>query len=105
MANAYIIMPPRGSVLPDFGILLKLMKNNKFSAIAPLYENQEVINDSGEKDRIFNTHFASKSNLIGNNDDPPSLLKKDYPELFILNTSPLEVAKLIRSCKVFTAHS
>ena len=75
------------------------MKNNKFSAIAPLYENQEVINDSGEKGRIFNTHFASKSNLIGNNDDPPILQKKDYPELFILNTSPLEVAKLIRSLK------
>ena len=64
------------SAKKKFGILLKLMKNNKFSAIAPLYENPEIINDSVEKDRIFNSHFASNSNLIGKNDDPPILQKK-----------------------------
>ena len=37
--------------------------------------------------------------MIGKDDDPPILQKKDYPELFLLNTSPLEVGKLIRSLK------
>ena len=32
-------------------------------------------------------------------DDPPTLVKKDYPELNLFNTSPLEVGKLIRTLK------
>ena len=62
-------------------------------------------NDPGEKSKIFNTHFASKSNLIGKNDDVPHLDKKDFPELFLLNTSPLEVGKLIRNLKIINSQN
>ena len=75
------------SAKKKFGILLKLMKNNKFSGMSPLSENDNIINNPGEKSKIFNTHFASKSNLIGKNFDIPFLEKKDFPELFQLNTS------------------
>ena len=87
------------SAKKKFKILQKLMKNNKFSSISPLNENDKIINDSGEKAKIFNNHFASKSNLNGKEDDPPFLQKKDFPELSLLNTSPLEVGKLIRTMK------
>ena len=87
------------SAKKKFSILQKLMKNNKFSSISPLNENDKIINDSGEKAKIFNNHFASKSNLNGKEDDPPFLQKKDFPELSLLNTSPLEVGKLIRTMK------
>ena len=75
------------------------MKNNKFSSISPLKENDEIVNDSGQKACIFNNHFASKSNLVGKGDDPPFLQKKDFPELSMVNTSPLEVRKFIRTLK------
>ena len=61
------------SAKKKFSILQGLMKNKKFSAICPLNENDRIINDSGEKAKIFNSHFASKSNLNGRGDDPPFL--------------------------------
>ena len=82
-----------------FCILLKLMKNNKYSGISPLNEGNETIDDSGQKSKIFNEFFASKSNLNGKNDDPPILQKKDFPDLAILDTSQFEVVKLIRNLK------
>ena len=75
------------------------MSNNKYSGISPLNEKNDVIHDSGQKSRIFNDYFASKSNLQGKMDDPPIRVKKDYPELTLFNTSPLEVGKLIRNLK------
>ena len=75
------------------------MKNNKFSGISPIYDGNDICHDSEQKSRIFNKYFASKTNLNGKSDDAPILTKKDYPELDILNTSPLEVGKLIRNLK------
>ena len=43
-----------------FSILLKLMKNNKFSNIPPLVENNITVQDPLEQSNIFNKHFAEK---------------------------------------------
>ena len=68
-----------------FDILLKLMKNNKFSPTPPLIENKEIINTPQQKCEIFNAFFASKSNRPGSNDDPPYLyLYIIYQNLIIL---------------------
>ena len=49
------------SAKKKFSILLRLMKNNKFSGISPLNENDIIINDPKNKSEIFNNFFASKS--------------------------------------------
>ena len=83
-----------------FNILLKLMKSNKFSSIPPLVENNNTIHDPLEKSNIFNTHFASKSTVRNSNDPVPNLTKKEgITNLNVLNTSPIEVAKIIRNIK------
>ena len=83
-----------------FSILLNLMKNNKFSGMSPLNENGVVYNDPTEKGQILNNFFASKSRVNGSEENPPSLEKLDnITSLSVLNTSPLEVAKLIRHLK------
>ena len=88
------------SAKKKFSILLKLMKNNKFSGISPLDENGEIVNDPKQKSEIFNNHFASKSNLTGRNDDPPNLEKKPHvSDLAYLNTSPNKVDELIKNLK------
>ena len=88
------------SAKKKFSILLKLMKNNKFSGISPLNENNDVIHDPKSKSEIFNDYFASKSQLNGQNEAPPHLEKKpDIPNLSRLNTSPIEVCKLLRCLK------
>ena len=88
------------SAKKKFSILLKLMKNNKFSGISPLNENGTTINDPKNKSEIFNEFFASKSTVHGLNDDPPNLEKiESVNDLASMNTSPLEVCKLIRNLK------
>ena len=88
------------SAKKKFSILLKLMKNNKFSSMPSLIENNETINDPGTKSEIFNAFFASKSNLQGADDPPPNLQKLDgISNLQSNNTSPLEVGKMIRGLK------
>ena len=83
-----------------FSILLNLMKNKKFSSIAPLNESGSMIHDSKEKSQIFNNFFASKSTVDGFQDNPPNLVRNDdVPLLSVLNTSPLDVSKLIRKLK------
>ena len=89
---------PSISAKKKFSILLRLMKSNKFSGIFPLNENNEIINDSKAKSDIFNDFFASKSKLNGHDDFPPNLERIDnVPNLSSINTSPIEVSKLIRS--------
>ena len=76
------------------------MKNNKFSSISPLNENGEIINDPKEKGQIFNNFFNSKSKVCGFEDEPPHLDKiENVPFLSVVNTSPLEVGKLLRTLK------
>ena len=83
-----------------FAILLKLMKNNKFSSIPPLIENDLTVQDPIQKSNIFNEFFASKSSVKNSEDPIPILEKKQgVPPLNVLNTSPIEVAKFARHIK------
>ena len=77
------------------------MNNKKFSNTPPLVENENVINDSGQKSNILNAFFTSKS-TVPNYDDPvPNLEKLDgVPVLSFLNTSPIEIAKMIMTMKL-----
>ena len=56
------------SAKKKFSILLRLMKNNKFSGISPLNENNGIIHDPQMKSEIFNDFFASKSRVNGSDD-------------------------------------
>ena len=83
-----------------FSILFKLMKNNKFSNVSPLIENNTTILDPLEKSNILNKFFASKSTVQNPNDPVPPLQRKEgISSLNIVNTSPIEVAKIIRNTK------
>ena len=76
------------------------MKNNKFSNIPPLVENNVTVQDPLEQSNIFNKFFASKSTVQDPNDPVPDLIRKEgVQSLNTLNTSPLEVAKIIRKIK------
>ena len=76
------------------------MKNNKFCNTPPLVENDSVINDPQEKSNIFNNFFASKSTVQNHNDPAPHLERFEHiPPLNSLNTSPFELAKIIRNLK------
>ena len=77
------------------------MKNQKTSYIPPLYHNDEIINDAEKKSNIFNELFTSKATVPGNNDQVPHLEPKDsiFSCLEQINTSPIEVAKLLREIK------
>ena len=91
---------PSLSPKKKFGILLKLMKNNKFTNVPPLVENNSTIQNPLEKSNIFNQFFASKSTVKDPNDPVPNLTRKEgIPALNILNTSPIEVGKIIRNIK------
>ena len=61
------------SAKKKFSNLTKLMKNEKFSFIPPIIENNEVINDAQTKSNLFNDLFASKVTVPGNNDPVPHL--------------------------------
>ena len=59
-----------------------------------------MINDPKEKDHMFNNFFASKSKVSGFEEDPPHLNKiENVPVLSALNTSPVEVGKLLRTLR------
>ena len=95
-----VLSNPSISAKKKFGILLKLMKNSKFSTTPPLIEQDDTINDSKVKSNIFNQFFASKSTVPNFNDPPPNLVQKDgIAKLGLLNTCPLELGKIIRNIK------
>ena len=79
------------SAKKTFTILTKLMKNTKTSSIPPLLDNNNVINDP----------FPDKATAIGNDDPVPILQKNEniLSPLNMINTSPIEVAKIIREIK------
>ena len=52
------------------------MKNNKFTNISSLIENNSTINDPLEQSNIFNNFFASKSSVENSEDPVPFLQKK-----------------------------
>ena len=83
-----------------FNILKKLIKNNKFYGSFPLNKNSDTIHDSKSKSEIFNNYFASKSKVDGFDDAPPNLERlESIPNFNLINTSPIEVSKLIRGLK------
>ena len=59
-----------------------------------------TINDSVEKSNLFNKFFASKATVKNYNDAPPHLDPlEDISYLRSVNTSPIEIAKLVRNIK------
>ena len=95
-----LLSNPSISAKKKFGILLKLMKNDKFCNTPPLVENDVTINDPLQKANIFNAFFASKSS-VPNPDDPVPQLDRieGIPLLTSVNTSPFEISKLIKNIK------
>ena len=76
------------------------MKNNKFSTIPPLVENESTIQDPLEQSNIFNKYFSSKSTVQNPDDPAPNLTRKEgVSSMNVLNTSPLEVGKIVRNIK------
>ena len=91
---------PNLSPKRKFSILLKLMKTNKVSSTPPLIENDQVINDPETKSNLFNSFFASKSMVHGNNDASPILEKLlNTNSLNSFNTSPYELSKILEDLK------
>ena len=83
-----------------FSLLIKLMNSQKYSTIPPLIENENIINNPGEKSNLFNNHFASKSTVPNVDDRIPDLPRKTgIPCIDKVNTSPIEVAKILRCLK------
>ena len=67
---------PSLSAKKKFGILLKLMKKNKFCNTPPLIENNITIEDPSDQSNIFNTFFASKATALNPEDPVPILPRK-----------------------------
>ena len=89
------------SAKKKFSILTKLMKNQKTSNIPPLLHNGEIINDPKTQSELFNNHFVSKATVPGN-DDTVSFLSTNSSissPLAAINTSPIEVSKILRQLK------
>ena len=61
-----------------YGILTKLMKNQKVSSIPPLMDNNTTITDPKQKSDLLNHHFSSKANVPNPNDPPPILKNWTY---------------------------
>ena len=88
------------SAKKKFSILLRLMKNSNFIHTTPLVENEQTINDPQEKSNIFNNFFTSKANVENPEEEPPNLEKLPGIEsLSSINTSPIEVARILRQIK------
>ena len=68
---------PSISAQKKFGILKTVMQNQKVSCIPPLIQNNETITDPKQKAELINSHFASKTNIQGVDDQVPFLDKKD----------------------------
>ena len=76
------------------------MKNNKFTNIPSLIDNNSTINDPLEQSNIFNQFFASKSSVPNSEDPVPLLQKKEgIVPLNMINTSSIEIARIIRKLK------
>ena len=88
------------SAKKKFKILTKLMNNQKYSSISTLINNGEVTEDSGGKSELLNKFFVSKAKVVGENDEVPILDRdENITEVNNINTSPIEVAKIMRGLK------
>ena len=85
------------SAKKKFAILLKLMNNNKISSIPALIENNKTVTDNQEKSNLLNNHFSAKATVPNPNDQVPPLPNNpNIPKISSINTSPIEVSKVIR---------
>ena len=76
------------------------MNNQKYSSISTLINNGEVTEDSGGKSELLNKFFVSKAKVVGENDEVPILDRdENITEVNNINTSPIEVAKIMRGLK------
>ena len=89
------------SAKKKFSILTRLMKNQKTSNIPPLLHNGEIVNDPKIQSELFNNHFVSKATVPGSDDPVPFLKPNDSITcpLSSINTSPIEVSKILRQLK------
>ena len=87
-----------------FSILTKLMKNQKSSSIPPLIQDGTVINDPQTKSELLNDLFVAKASVPGSDDPVPflPLNEKVSSSLSSINTSPIEVSKVLRQLKKST---
>ena len=91
---------PEISAKKKFGILIKLMNSQKFSSIPKLVENGTTTTKPEEKANLFNKYFASKSTVVNTDDEVPVLNPKvEFNKFETINTSYIEVAKIIRAIK------
>ena len=68
--------------------------------VPPLIENGSTIHDPLEQSNIFNQFFTSKSSVLNPNDPVPTLQRKEgINSINMINTSPIEVAKIVRNIK------
>ena len=77
------------------------MKNQKGSNIPPLIQNGHVINDPKSKSEQLNDIFISKATVPGYDDPVPDLEPLNFinSNLSAINTSPIEVSKVLRQLK------
>ena len=95
-----ILNNPEISAKKKFGILMKLMNNKKFTSIPTIIENGINKTKPEEKANILNTYFASKSSVTNPEDEVPLLNPKvNYNKFENINTSPIEIAKIVRTIK------
>ena len=74
------------------------MKNNKTSLAPLLIEGDTTVNDPEQKSNIFNKHFSGKATVTDPYDNPPHLDPiPGIQDLGLINTSPIEVSKIIRT--------
>ena len=65
-----------------------------------LNDNNTTITDPKQKSDLLNQHFASKSKVPNSDDPPPKLHIYDVlSDLSQINTSPVELSKIIRTMK------
>ena len=72
------------SAKKKFSILAKLLNNKKYSSIATLIENGNVIEDSQNKSEILNKYFTDKSKVNNEQDDVPELEKIKMSLILVL---------------------
>ena len=77
------------------------MKNQKTSTIPPLIQNSVVINDPQDKSELLNYLFVGKATVSVSDDPVPILpiINSVFTSLSSINTSPIEVSKVLRQQK------